>query len=233
MFYRIFASALIAGVLAGLFVSVLQQFTTVPIIMQAESFESAPAGGETHAHDHGGAAGAHDHGGGWMPADGGERIFFTAMSSVIIAAGWGLLMVALIALSGGRADGRVGVLWGAAGFVATALAPAAGLPPELPGSMAADITERQIWWVATVAASGLALWLLIFARGTVWKGAGILLLIAPHAVGAPQPEHYGGIVAPELAAHFVATSLAVSAAFWALLGWLAGAMWNRLEPKGG
>ncbi|ANK82271.1 MAG: hypothetical protein TEF_16840 [Rhizobiales bacterium NRL2] len=231
MFYRIFASALVAGVLAGLFVSVLQQFTTVPIIVQAESYESAPAAGDSHAHGPGEEE-AHDHGGGWAPADGGERIFYTALSSVLIAAGWGLLLVALIALSGRRIDGKTGVLWGAAGFVATALAPGAGLPPELPGTMAAEVTARQVWWVATLVATGAALWLLVLARATIWKGAGVLLLIVPHAVGAPQPDHFGGAVPPELAAHFVATSLAVSAAFWVLLGWLAGAMWDKLEPSG-
>ena len=39
---RIFAVALLAGLAAGLAVSVLQHFTTTPIILHAEEFEAKP-----------------------------------------------------------------------------------------------------------------------------------------------------------------------------------------------
>jgi len=239
MFFRIFASALFAGVLAGLFVAVLQQYTTVPIIVAAESYEGtgAPASATTGSHDHGShdhgsdGHGAHDHGEGWAPDDGFERIFYTTLSSLVIAAGWGFLLVALMALSGRELSGREGLLWGIAGFVAAGLAPGMGLPPEVPGSLAANTSDRQIWWVATIAVSAAGLWLLLLGRTAIWQGVGILLLIAPHAVGAPQPDRFGGPVPPEIAAHFVAASLAVQACFWALLGWLAGTSWNWLERR--
>ena len=38
---------------------------------------------------------------------------------------------------------RVGIIWGLAGFIAVHFAPAIGLPPELPGSSAADVGARQ------------------------------------------------------------------------------------------
>lgn len=239
MFFRIFASALFAGVLAGLFVSLLQQYTTVPIIVAAESYEgggeaSLPSAGtgEQTAHDQGSEEhGAHDHGEGWAPEEGFERIFYTTLSSIVIAAGWGFLLVALMALSGRELTGREGLAWGIAGFVAAGLAPGLGLPPEVPGSLAAETSDRQIWWVATIAASAAGLWLLLLGKSALLQGLGILLLIAPHAVGAPQPDRFGGPVPPEIAAHFVAASLAVQACFWALLGWLAGTSWNWLERR--
>ena len=40
-----------------------------------------------------------------------------------------------------------------------ALAPAFSLAPEVPGIAAADITARQLWWFATVASAGIAMWL--------------------------------------------------------------------------
>lgn len=221
MFYRIFASALLAGLLAGAFGALLQQATTVPLIVAAEAFESPAAG-----HDHDAADHAHDEGG-WMPADGAERILFTALSTVLIACGYALLLVAIVALSGRRIDGRTGILWGLAGFAATALAPALGLPPELPGTMAADVGARQVWWVATALATGIGLWLLAFSGHTLLRVAGVVVLVSPHLVGAPHPDSFGGPVPPELAAHFVAASLVTAAAFWVVLGWLAGLFFNR------
>ncbi|MEC9347921.1 MAG: CbtA family protein [Pseudomonadota bacterium] len=243
MFRRIFASGLLAGLLAGLFVAVLQQATTVPLIQFAETFEQ---GGEAdtaaHAHDHGEkphdhgdshdhAGNGHDHGEGWMPEDGIERIFYTALSSVVIGCGWALMLVALVAISGRRLDARSGILWGAAGFVATALAPAVGLPPELPGSMAAEVDARILWWIGTVVASAIALWLMVFTPGRIATAAGIVLLALPHIIGAPQPDHFGGPVPPELSAQFVAVSLALAAVFWTVLGWLAGMFWTRFGQE--
>ncbi|MEE3006704.1 MAG: CbtA family protein, partial [Pseudomonadota bacterium] len=40
MIRRLFSSAILAGVLAGLVISLLYQFTTVPLIMKAEEFEN-------------------------------------------------------------------------------------------------------------------------------------------------------------------------------------------------
>ena len=242
MFRRIFGSGLLAGLLAGLFVALLQQATTVPLIQFAETFEQAGAAapesstnGDGRAHDHGTAhdhgAGGHDHGDGWMPEDGAERIFFTALSSVVIGVGWALMLVALVAVSGHRLDARSGILWGAAGFVATALAPAVGLPPELPGSMAAGVDARILWWAGTVAASAVALWLMVLTPGRLATVAGVSLLALPHIIGAPQPDHFGGPVPPELSAQFVAISLALAAVFWTVLGWLAGMFWTRFAEE--
>ena len=50
MLTRILATGLMAGVLAGLFVSGLQHATTVPLILKAETYEKS---GAKPAHQHG------------------------------------------------------------------------------------------------------------------------------------------------------------------------------------
>ena len=62
---------------------------------------------------------------------------------------------------------------------------------------------------------------------------GILALVAPHAFGAPQPDAVGGAVPPEIAGHFAAASLVVSAIFWAMLGWFSGSIHARLAAREG
>ena len=124
-------------------------------------------------------------------------------------------------------EAREGLLWGLGGFTAFTLSPALGLPPELPGTIAADLASRQAWWAfaALGAAGGLAV--LAFGRGWWRLPAGLTLLVLPHAVGAPHVDAFGGAVPAELAAQFVAKSIVVSAIFWAVLGWLAGGFFKR------
>lgn len=165
-----------------------------------------------------------------MPEDGVERIFYTSLMTVLIALGYAFVLVALMAFSGRRMTARRGVLWGAAGFVATALAPGLGLPPELPGMLAADLQARQVWWFLTVILTGVGLWLIFLSGRHVLIGLGILALIVPHVIGAPHVHHgAGGLVPAELAAQFATASLATAAVFWSVLGAIAGAAWHRME----
>lgn len=227
---RVLLSALAAGLLAGLLTSGLQALTTTPLILQAETFESAaPA----VPHDHGTAA--HDHDGdAWAPADGVERTLYTTVANVVGATGFALLLTAGFVLRGEGGGGRRGLLWGLAGFAAMTLSPSLGLPPEVPGSVAADLASRQLWWLSAVLTAAVGLWLLAFGRSTLWRVAGLAVLALPHVVGAPHP-HGGeaGVAPPELAARFAATSIVVSAVTWALIGWLAGTFYERLgRPQG-
>ena len=224
MFKRIIVTALLAGLLAGLAFSVIQEFTTTPIILHAETFE-----GKALSAVHKPAASDGEEP--WHPGDGFERTLFTALSNVLTGIGFALIMVAGIALSGRAVDGRSGVIWGIAGFAVISLAPALGLPPELPGTLTADLGARQGWWLFCVAATGTGLWMLVFRQGAIWVPAGVALLAIPHLIGAPTPERIGGAVPPELAAHFAAASLATAAIFWSMLGWLSGRFWRRFEPE--
>ncbi|MFT5485186.1 MAG: cobalt transporter subunit CbtA [Paracoccaceae bacterium] len=242
MFRRIFFTAIVAGLLGGIGISVVHEFTTTPIILHAEEFENS-GGNDAHKQHslrNGGIsliAPAHAHGpektasGGeaWGPGNGLERTFFTTLANIITGIGFALILTACFALSGRPVTGQTGVLWGLAGFGIASLAPALGLPPEIPGSMAADLASRQMWWFLCVAATAGGLWAMVFRDGAVWTIGGIIAIALPHLIGAPQPESIGGNVPPELAAHFVAASLATAAIFWCATGWLAGTFWNRLS----
>lgn len=250
MFRRIFFTALVAGFLGGVGISVVQEFTTTPIILHAEEFENKGSGSDSH---HGAAprglslvSPAHAHGSGddktgggnadggdetWGPADGLERSLFTTLANVLTGIGFALILTACFAISGRPIDGRTGVLWGLAGFGIVSLAPALGLPPEVPGSMAAELNSRQAWWFICVAATAAGLWAMVFRTGAAWIVGGIALIALPHLIGAPQPERVGGTVPPEIAAHFVAASLFTAAVFWCAVGWLSGTFWERFAAK--
>ncbi len=221
MLKRIVLASLVAGLVGGIVISIVQEFTTTPLILHAEEFENAPASGQSQAS--GGEAEA------WAPADGIERTLFTSFGNIVAGVGFALMLVAGFALHGGEVDGRRGIIWGLAGFAVFSLAPALGLPPEVPGAMAAELVARQGWWLAAVAATALGLGLMVFARKTAWIVLGVIVLAAPHIIGAPQPDKLGGPVPPELAAHFVAASLVTAAVFWAMLGWLSGTLYRRFS----
>ena len=121
-----------------------------------------------------------------------ERTFFTTLANVLTGTGFALILVACLALAGQPVNGRIGILWGLGGFAIFILAPALGLPPEVPGAMAAELRGRQTWWILCVVATASGLWLLVFRPGIAWIVAGLVLMAAPHIVGAPQPERIGG-----------------------------------------
>ena len=147
LFQRILFAAVLAGLAAGLGMSALHQWKVVPLIHIAESYEaSAPA------HEHADAATAADgqvhDAAAWAPADGFERTAYTLLANVLASIGFALLLGALSVLWGIEITARNGVLWGLGGFLAFQLAPAVGLPPELPGMAAAELGARQLWWWA-------------------------------------------------------------------------------------
>ena len=221
MFRRIFGSAVAAALVAGLVSALLQYLITTPLILEAEAFEG-PLAVESHGH------GEHDHGPGHGEFTGDlERVMLSSLATVLIAFGWALVLVALMAMRGGPLDGKAGLVWGAAGFVAAALAPSFGLPPELPGAMAAELGARQMWWVLTVLMTGAGLWCLLLTEAPLLRVAGLVLVVFPHLLGAPRPETFGGSAPPELAAHFATASLTVALVFWLVLGWTAGTSMQR------
>ena len=240
MFRRIFFTALVAGLLGGVGISVIQEFTTTPIILHAEEFEG---GGEAHKHSeyksgisliapsnaHGPETADDD--GASDPGAGLERMIFTTLANVLTAVGYALILTACYALLGRPINGQTGLLWGFAGFGIASLAPALGLPPEVPGAMAADLVSRQIWWFLCVAATAAGIWVMVFLSGANWMIGGIVAIALPHLIGAPQPESIGGNVPPELAAHFVSASLVTAAIFWCAIGWLTGTFWERFSSR--
>ncbi len=220
--------AAVAGILAGLGMTVAQQLATVPLILKAEVYEGAPA-----AHDHADVAqpAAHEHeGGGWQPADGFERTAFTLLANVVTGVGFALLLIAASELAGGIRTWRQGVFWGLAGFAVFTLAPGLGLPPELPAMPAAELGARQLWWLATVLSTAAGIALLVYGRSPLLIAGALALIAAPHLVGAPEPASYDSPVPEGLHHSFVVAVVLTALLFWVLLGALAGLFRGRFMP---
>ena len=219
-FNKIFLTALLSGGIAGLFLAGLQHFTVVPMILEAETYETADDG-EAEA-DHADEA--------WAPEDGAERTFYTVTNSVIVGIGFGLLLAAGYALRG-SVTWRKGIVWGFAGFAAFQLAPALGLPPELPGDAAAGLAQRQMWWLLTVIVTAAGLWIIAFQPKRYLKLFGVALLVLPHIFDAPRPEVHEGLAPEELRTAFVFTSLLTNAIFWVLLGVLSAYFFDKFSKR--
>lgn len=221
MFAKIGVSALIAGFGAGLFAAALQFAFVQPILLHAELFET---GALTHFGSAPTAA--------TMPSGAGidlVRDGLSIMFSALIYVGYAFILASAMAFAAERGEPispRSGLIWGIAGFIAVQLAPAFGLAPELPGMAAGDITERQIWWFATVGATAIALWLIAFGRNWAMWGTAIILIAAPHIIGAPLPDTLTGPAPPELASEFAVRALGTGLAVWATLGLLVGTVWT-------
>ena len=233
LFQRLFFAVLLAGLVSGAALAALQQWRVVPLILEAEIYEDADVptdhGHEAAAPAHDEAlAPAHDHGDDeWAPADGMERTLYTTAATIFAGLGFAFVLSAASVLTGFEVTPRNGVLWGLAGFAIFQLAPAFGLPPELPGMPAADLVARQIWWWGTAAATATAIYGIARFRNAAAIAIGIVLLVVPHLIGAPQPADHASAVPAALAAAFAASTLATGLAFWLALGSLYGYFLTR------
>lgn len=242
LFRTIVFTAAVAGIIAGLVLTAIQYVSTVPLIQKAETFETAaapaapastaaparPEARQGHAHPHAATAAPDHHGGGWMPADGFERFAYTLLANIVGGIGIALIMVSLSEIRGGLHGWREGVLWGLAGFAAFTLAPSIGMPPDPPGMPAADLFARQAWWIATVVLTAGGIALLVLQRSLIGAVVGLALIIGPHIVGAPRPEHFETAVPPALTHDFVVAVIISSLVFWVVLGAFAGFFRARL-----
>jgi len=233
-FRRLFLVAALAGLISGLFIAVVHQVSTTPLILAAEQYETAApaepaAAADTTTHTHGDGA-AHDHGGGgaWAPADGWERTLSTAVADVLTGIGFSLLLVAAYRIWGGAMNWRTGLYWGLAGFAAIVASPNLGLPPEVPGTAAAPLLDRQIWWLATVALTGAGLAMIFQGKRYWWAALGLALIVLPHAYGAPQPAEHASLAPAALSHRFIVAATIVGLLFWAVLGAATGYFYNRV-----
>ncbi len=180
----------------------------------------------------------------WGPEDGAERIFYTYLSSTLMAIGFALMIISGMALSNKKSM-KASVLWGLAGYAVFFVAPTLGLPPEIPGMEAAALEGRQSWWLLAVLFTALGLGLLAFGKGAL-RWSGLLVIVLPHVIGAPQPAFHGfahpdqtAVAALEaLVGEFVIATAMVNGIFWVCLGVLCGVTVNTLfklpheEPTG-
>ncbi len=147
-----------------------------------------------------------------------SRFSGTLMANLVTGAGFALLLAGFSLVSGHPITVANGALWGAAGWLAVHMLPAIGLPPELPGFPAAELGDRQTWWIATVVLSAAGLFLLFLKDGIVAKIAGVVLIAAPQVYGAPQPSDIASNVPAVLGAEFAVAALATTLFFWVVLG---------------
>jgi cobalt transporter subunit CbtA len=253
LFRNVVFVAAIAGLVAGVVLACLQTYATVPLILKAEVYEQAGGG---HQHEHAAApvaaadtnamstaapagnamstaapapaeaaAPAEDEG--WAPADGFERFAFNVLANIVTGIGFALVLVAVSEFAGGIGNWRQGVFWGLAGFAAFTLAPGLGLPPELPAMPVADLTQRQIWWWATVAATAAGLGLLAFRKSVPLAILAVALIVAPHIVGAPQPDSFVTSIPEGLHHQFVVAVTVTNLVFWLVLGAAVGVVRGR------
>lgn len=249
LFRNVVFIAAIAGLVAGIALACMQAYATVPLILKAEVYEKAGGG---HHHDHAAstnnnamssaapadnamssaapapaeaAAPAEDEG--WAPADGFERFAFNVVANIVTGVGFGLILVAVSEFAGGIGNWRQGVFWGLAGFAVFTLAPGLGLPPELPAMPAAELLPRQIWWISTVAATAIGLGLIAFRKSLPLAILGVALIVAPHIVGAPQPESFETAIPEGLHHQFVVAVTLTDLVFWLVLGAVVGVVRGR------
>lgn len=237
---RMIVSALFAGCAAGLIAALLHFAFVQKYILLGEMYESGAMmhfmdGGDTHPTETSATTLVAETGHAHHPqtaASDWQRNGLTALFMLILYTSYGMLLTAGFAFAdslGRRIGPSEGMLWGIAGFAAFQLAPAMGLAPELPGTIAADLAARQTWWWCTVIGTGGGIALLAYGRKTwmfILAGA---LLAGPHVIGAPEPEGFFGSAPPEVAAAFAARVLGTALVVWACLGWLAGHFWATSE----
>jgi cobalt transporter subunit CbtA len=248
VFRAIVFSAFVAGIAAGSAVTVAQQLGTVPMILKGEVYETAAdtasdraATGETakeagaaqqhSANEYGNehSAGPEHHETAWEPKEGWERNGLTGAANILTSIGFALLLGGIYALRRHVVTWHEGLLWGLAGFVAFTVAPGLGLPPELPGVPTAPLEPRQIWWIATAAATALGLGL-VFLKRSLWASVlGLILIVLPHLIGAPHLEEVHTNVPTALSHQFVVAVTLTSLLSWALLGSLTAVAYARLS----
>jgi cobalt transporter subunit CbtA len=216
VFRRLVFAALCAGLLSGVFATVAHQIGTVPLMLQAETYEKPSE---------------HEHTSAWEPQNGGERAAYTLLADILTGVGFALLLGAGLTLRGGEIGWREGLFWGLAGFATFTVAPSLGLPPQLPGSEAAPLLDRQLWWVGTVIATGCSLALIAFTTRARWAIIATVLIVLPHLYGAPEPAEHNGPVPAVLAHHFVVAAIVSNFLFWLILGASTGYFHERLQPR--
>lgn len=225
---RLILAALCAGLLSGVVAAAAHHLATVPLILEAETYEQ-PAAHPPAGHTHDGAA-QHPALAEWEPENGIERSLYTLAADLLAAIGFALLLAAGLALRGGAIGWRDGLFWGLAGFAVFTVAPGLGLPPEIPGAEAGPLVARQLWWLLTAAATGAGLALLAFTRRPAWALLALLLILLPHLYGAPQPAEHVAAAPAALAHRFVVAATVASLLFWATLGAATGYFYRRFEP---
>ncbi|MCK5445243.1 MAG: CbtA family protein [Rhodospirillaceae bacterium] len=218
MLKRLTLAAFAAGLSAGIAVLLVQGLWLLPLIDLAEFLES---GGDLNA---------------YAPPQGlfaialmdPDRLLGTFTFDTLTGVAFALMVGAAMSVGvRGDIDWKSGLMWGLGGWAAFSLAPAIGQPPTPPGAAFVDLEARQIWWWLTVSTTAAGLALVVFGHRHKYKlglwALGAVLLVLPHAVGAPG-DGDGPLLAGDLARDFAAASIFSALVFWLVLGGVLGLM---------
>jgi cobalt transporter subunit CbtA len=223
MIARVLLAVVLSGIAAGLVMGLIQHVRLTPLILEAETFEHVVHGHGGEAHSHGDTT--------WSPTNGLERTAYTTLTAVISAVGFGLLMIGVALTLKIPFNQKNAWIWGLCGFAAVSLAPAIGLPPELPGMPSAAFNSRMFWWGGTVMMTGMGLASLyyVYIGKSAWSPATTFLLW-PHIFPAPQTTSETASHLPaHLAAQFVTASLSANLVMWLVLSIALGFALKKFE----
>lgn len=165
---RLFAASLLSAFIVGALGTACQYVRVVPLILRAEAFE------ERRLSEVGGDVPLDEPTEEWAPTEGLERGLYTLLSNVLVSFSFASLLVGKFALNHAHASMSSGMQRGVVGWAIFMGLPCAGLSPELPGMAAASVSDRQWWWIYSVA----------------FAAAGLLVVVAGSRL-VPQPTPAG------------------------------------------
>ncbi|MDF1581892.1 MAG: CbtA family protein [Methyloprofundus sp.] len=219
-FRQIFLTACLTAIIASIAFSLYQFYFVSPLIFAAEAYEIADSTASESTQV-------------WAPEEGIERFFFTWLANFLMSLAYSLLLACALSYRGSSSAVK-GLAWGIGAYLAIFVAPSLGLPPEIPGMDAADLHARQTWWLLTVILSATGLAVLAFSPRH-YKGAGLILILLPHLIGAPTPELHGFsqpdpnavLALTGLWHQFVLQTSIANALLWLIIGPTSGFLCQR------
>ncbi|HVA81111.1 MAG TPA: CbtA family protein [Candidatus Binataceae bacterium] len=218
MMFRTISTAIMAGLVAGLCLFLVQRWTVLPLIRAAETYErarSVPSG------PHSDSAFEKEP----------MRSVSTLLGDMFVAIGFGLILTGIYALSG-KYGWFYGLLWGAAGFATFQLGPALVVAPAAPGMEVAALLLRQTGWLVAACSTGIGLALMVIFKGAT-RLIGVPFLLLPAVVfRGLLPIASATTSLPPLAAldHlFMVRALGSALLFWIVLGTISGYLFAKAE----
>lgn len=217
MYFRnLVLSAFTIAIIAGLIFSAYQALFITPIIIDSEIYEVLEPAipGQVEA---------------WSPEGGVERHSWSFVTNFLLCFAYALILLSMMATKT-SVNAVKGFFWGGAAYLTVFVAPALGLPPEIPGMEAAYLEGRQTWWWLTIILTAISLWLIAF-QSLLNKGVGLVLIIIPHIIGAPHQSEFHGFVNTDPKAiealtllwhDFIFQTGIANALLWVVIGGLSG-----------
>ena len=238
---------LASGIIAGCFCTAVENAQAIGLIIKAEEFEvqeEIPEGTELDVPMSDDAQPEE-----WFPADGAPRHLCTMVSNWLCMWGFSMILVGVFhardapvggldAVQNARVTLWGGLCAGAVGWIIFGFSTGLNLPPELPGMVAGQLGWRQGCWIFTAAMTTLGLGLLAYGdgdsvtapRSLARRVLGVIALLLPQLVGAPEYEHLAGGAdrpPPELAAKFTVAALMAQGVSWLFLGVVTAVGYNK------